>query len=1096
MEKNENQVNYVYFIENHQKKEIAKLSFLKKYIEVGNLEMEYEIKDNPDYEILIYRFQLLNENVKKKLDKLDITIKLSDKENNKFENTLTNIKLNQDNFCYEFQFGSSKNFFKKKIPPKSLKLPYIDQFNYYLNYLRNKLKCNKDSVKNEYLVSSIQKILKEDNEYDFISYLLIFRECSSPLSIQEHLNLFQQNKIKPKKDVDKKILSELKDLVDSWEKNPDIILSTIEKKKEEYKITLFSIIFYFNYNYCKERIKIFLNNKIIYKGLFSSYTLFNLNFSQEYMKNFMEEVTEFKQLYIVFKFNSRVIELLEIINEFIDKIISLFLVELKKPQVHKDKNQGIEYPIVDFGEFVIPNEKDDLELIMEQIKCVIHKIMEKTSYLIIKFNPSFFEKYMDIFYKKNLHYLLIMKDLSKFMKDYDNSFEIKKNINTYIHDTGIALCLKGKLNNKEIINFVKNDDYFLPNTSFIKEKTSANIFTKLDIRSMDANFIKNWKKIKWVTIYGEEYLKFVDIIIHLINHIKDFGLLYELLNIYEKKKYGEIVLKKVQDHYIDLYKKTYKIEDCPNFKSDSITLLDLSDKFGENIDIFISSQLEKTLGEELINDIYLAFLLKYKNISKVAENKIIYFFLNKKKKIQSQFFLYLLENYKSSQHLIIPHFKKYKLKTEDFFSIEESENIKMLHALLIENIDYSEDQSYEDYIGHNYKLLEQIKKDIDNYNIIYKDIKHFFLDKKSEISFKKRLLIIYLLDDKMRTQKFQLIYERFHKITNIIKDLELLIDDQKFFFKNSKNIDINKINNLIKKIEDNNLKFCENNNEIIEYEPIIKDAKERANKRKSKIYMAIYNKEKEKEPNNDKKCLDIVNAKFERYKPYLTCQNINNLDEEYKEIIKALNFSREKMDEEADILMTIFNFKDCAIKKKIINSFLSLFYKNKIINLLSSLKRIIEITKVQKEYLSKLIDIIIFYLEKNEIISTIHFHIQLLKIYSIDIFDENNKFNKILIKFFEHPDSMEYLLSVNLEDLNKIKENTKDEKIIDNINQIIKFVKIFEKKEELSKMKDKELIKKIQKEISECYEKNTQTDNDKIESLWEIEDIIKFQINL
>ena len=42
-------------------------------------------------------------------------------------------------------------------------------------------------------------------------------------------------------------------------------------------------------------------------------------------------------------------------------------------------------------------------------------------------------------------------------------------------------------------------------------------------------------------------------------------------------------------------------------------------------------------------------------------------------------------------------------------------------------------------------------------------------------------------------------------------------------------------------------------------------------------------------------------------------------------------------------------------------------------------------------------------------------------------------------------------------------------------------------------MKDKELIKKIHNEINKNYENKTQTNEEKIEFLWEIDDIIKLQ---
>ena len=1094
MEKNEKEDNYVYFIENHEKKEIARLFFMKKYSEANFLEIAYEIVDNPDYDIFIYRFKLLNQNIKKKRDKIDITIKLEDKEKYKFESRLTNIKLNQNNFIFDFQFEKSQFLFVINTPPKSLKLSHIDQFIYYLNYLRNKLKCDKDSVENNHLILSIQKILEEDEEYDFISYLLIFKECSSSSSIQAHLNLFKQSKIKPKKDVNNILLSELKELVDSWEKNPDIVLSKIESNQEGYKIKLFSIIFYFNYNYYNERLKILLKDKIIYKGLLNSYKLYCLNISKEYMKNFMEIVVDFKQLNIVFRFNSRVFELLDIIKDNIDKIISLFLDELKKNPIYKDKKQIIDYPYINFENFVIQDENDYLTQITSHIKYISKKIVDKTNYFFIKFNSSFYEKYMDIFYKKNLYYLNIISESNKFMKIYDESFGIKKDIKRYIHDTGIELCKLGKMSNMEILDFVKKDDFFLPDTSFIKEPTSADIFSKFNVKSMNDDFLKEYKKVKWEAIYGKGYLRFAKKIIDLIKHVNDLGLLYELLNIPELNKKNDDLLIMIQNHYIDLYnsiKETYKDEDCPNFIIDSAKLVYFSDKLGNNIKIFLGEKIEKNLKEELINDIYNKVLGKYNKLSKVAENQIVHFFLNRKKeKVQSYFLLYLYDICENSKDQILSHFIDYRLTKEDIFSIKESESIKLLHHILtLTDGEDSKDKLLSKYNEINENFTTEIINAIDNYNIKYKDIKHFFVDKKSERIFKEKLLIIYLFKD----EKFQMIEQRFHKVTDYINDFKLLIEDQKFYFENSNNIDINKINSLILKIEENNLNFCENNEEIIGYNSIIKDAKERTIKRKSDIYKAIYKKERGKYPNNDKKCLENSNIKFEQYKLYLTCQKIDHLDEEFKELIKSLNFNDEKINKEVDNLMDIFGREDISFKNKLTNSLISLSYRNQIIKLLSSIKKIIEMTKAKKEYLSNLIDTIFLYLKKSEIISTIQLCIQILKIYSINIFDQNSKFNRILIKLFDHPESIRFLLGVTLDDLKKIKEKIKDNKIINNFNQIIQFVQIFEKKDEISKMKDKELIKKIQKEINEIYGNNTQSDDEQLEMILEIDNIIKLQ---
>ena len=220
------------------------------------------------------------------------------------------------------------------------------------------MNCKKDSLQNYYLILSIQKILEELPEYDLISYLLIFKECSSPEIIYRQLNLFNKHKIIPKKNVDKNIIEELKGMVDSWIKNPDEILSKIKiyDKEDEIKIKFIILILYFNYIYYPERVKTLINDKKmandIYKGLIKYYNLFKIDLSKEHMKNVIELLVEFYQLNYAFKYNSITCELLQIINENFTKINTLFLNELKVYPEHKKLYTEYPHPYIDFGKFI------------------------------------------------------------------------------------------------------------------------------------------------------------------------------------------------------------------------------------------------------------------------------------------------------------------------------------------------------------------------------------------------------------------------------------------------------------------------------------------------------------------------------------------------------------------------------------------------------------------------------------------------------------------------------------------------------------------------------------------------------------------------
>ena len=166
---------YVYFIESHNDKEKVKINYAKKYAEVGDLEKDQEF-NNAQFKVSIYRFKIYPSIIKKKHSnpkKLEINIKIEDKENNKFEAVITNLKIDRDNYIYDFKFEKKQILFIKKKPPSSLNLSHIQQFNIYKKYLRNKCIKDKNTKENDALILSTLKILEEDTDLDFISYLII-----------------------------------------------------------------------------------------------------------------------------------------------------------------------------------------------------------------------------------------------------------------------------------------------------------------------------------------------------------------------------------------------------------------------------------------------------------------------------------------------------------------------------------------------------------------------------------------------------------------------------------------------------------------------------------------------------------------------------------------------------------------------------------------------------------------------------------------------------------------------------------------------------------------------------------------------------------
>ena len=123
-----------------------------------------------------------------------------------------------------------------------------------------------------------------------------------------------------------------------------------------------------------------------------------------------------------------------------------------------------------------------------------------------------------------------------------------------------------------------------------------------------------------------------------------------------------------------------------------------------------------------------------------------------------------------------------------------------------------------------------------------------------------------------------------------------------------------------------------------------------------------------------------------------------------------------------------------------------------------------------------------------KVVKTIQLSIKILKIHYIDIFDENSKFNKLLLKFYGHPEYIQILLGITIDTYERIKIKDIDTQ---KFQEIMKFIKFFENKEKIEKMKDKELIKMIKNEMDKVNE--TTTTNNCNEFDFEIDDIIKLQ---
>ena len=126
----------------------------------------------------------------------------------------------------------------KILPPKSLQLSLEEYFNYYLNYIKETLKCTKESEEINDLIISVQKVLEEKNEnYNFNFYLKIFVECQKIKTIQNHLNLFKIERINIGQ-LDIENMNEVEEVFNSYIGEPNKININNNPIEEIYQIII------------------------------------------------------------------------------------------------------------------------------------------------------------------------------------------------------------------------------------------------------------------------------------------------------------------------------------------------------------------------------------------------------------------------------------------------------------------------------------------------------------------------------------------------------------------------------------------------------------------------------------------------------------------------------------------------------------------------------------------------------------------------------------------------------------------------------------------------------------------------------------------
>ena len=1072
----------VYFIESHRKKQYVKLYLAKDYIGISDLKVVYKInlKKYPNFDISIYSFNLYPDRLTNKfqnLSKIEAVIVIEDEKGNKYEKSIRNMKIFENEFLFDFKFEEkSFKILKKNFqPPESLNLTHAEQFKIYLKYIKNFLCLGKEK---DILITKIQTFFNQkDEKYDFCSYLQVFLECETEEFIQKHLLLFLPEKLIGIGELEEENLLNVSVKLSNLESCPEQIFFNMkgdekegQKKIENYKIKLYSLIFYFNYCFYKERLPILLDNKninkYIYQGLYSYKKLYtSIELPKKNIQELIDTYLTFEELSWALTFNTDFFIILQLINDNLKKFCDDFI------KVYKNKNNDEQkITLIDIGLLVKAKKEDDLDSYFILLNFILDSVMIDYHFSFLEFNQILFKDYISFYEGNNLEKLRAIRRMINLIKKHNIPFQIDKNINKCIYKTGIDLILNGKMTNMEILNYIKNDINYLLNLKI--DNRSFDIFERINIDLIDKKFLEEWKKMKLYEKFKENQNDFAIKVSNIVKSIKDFHILFKLLYLEENFSDKDIISKYiiiVQNKYVSLFQKTYSKENCPNFVDDSTTLIYYSEKYEVEVELFMNNQLMIILPRNLIYEIYYKYIEKYDNIQRKVQ-RILTMFLITYTEDENMDILLLFKKCNCFPSLISPIFNRYLIQYNEMFLLEESINVKMLKEIL--NSDLLENKNFIDYNNYNKFLMQAIKSKIEEKEIVYDDISKFFLNENNKNILYERLLMICLKDKNDAEEKMNLISQEFQKVNKDIRNLELIVDDKKYFFKSTNGVDkeIERIENLIKIIKNSALNYCEKNKNIIDENlSDLHTIKERAIKRTSILFTEIYKKEKENKSLDDFEYLNNSEEKLNRFINYLVNRR-KKIDKDLINLFLSLKFDSDSIDSEVNILKSVYHEErgddddNINIKSKMADSLTFIYSKVKLSKLIYSMINIIELTQVKKTTFFNLLNILGSNVENCTDIVVITLTIKILRQYSIDIYDERDDYIRIFIILSEFPECIKYLFNITYNDYEKAKQTLTNKTRIKIFEEIFKFIENLRNKKLFTEMQDNELIKRIKQE--------------------------------
>ena len=1072
--------NFVYFIDTHEKAKNFKISISTDYKEAESLEKikQYERnKENMELSSEVYRFKIIPGALSKKEDeKYHVMIFAESDGGKKYQYDIKFSDDNKDIFIYDFNIEeenyqplSHEEQFEiyidilRKVYKKldasienenliSCTLGLLSdqgqKFNFYF-YILIFLECHRTKYAQELL-------LKFDPEN--ISELGAFQESKIKI-MKTRLNVLIKNINKSLNLKNAKDENELIELFYSI-----LLFFNINFQKEKIP-EMFK----------DDKILDYLSKKLLsFRDIYKDLIL-----DKETVRKLIKKSKTFDEILIYLPYiGKNIIDFLNVIYSEFKCICDIYKSEQEKlveENQNKEKDERKEMKQIDIEKYVVTQKEDNMSKLFE-VSGLIFTNQKLNGVTIIKFSENLIKNYVEYFNGQNMEALQLINKLIIDIKKYYTNFDFKYNDNDMdliIHDTGIDIINRGEMKSNEILNFIASDTLFTSDKYKTEQYRPVTILSKIKIEEIDEQFFIIWRRIKFNQIYSDYMENFYNTIANLIQNIKDFGILYKLFKIYESVKYEKDALKIMKKKYKDLI-QTFDKEKCPNFIEDTTKLISLIDENDKNqIDIKdLLEHIQNNLNYEQVKEIYLK-LSENKKISKNAKNIFITYLINDKNNSSPSNLINLIKNFKNIRKDIFCKIQKYSLEEKDILSFEETENFKFFKGL-IDNEIIEHDLEYKDstYIKNVEKTINSLYTQIKNFDIKYSDVITFFQNEENKNLFKGKISYLNFLDDiKIEKNMVNLEYH-VNEVKKKIDDFDLILGDFRDFFSKKYSKDIKKISKINDTLKAGNLN-CFEKNYTKEYEKYSKylDEAKRRNKLKESIFFNEILKEKQNKYKNDEElALKETEKSFQETKKILKTNGLSKDKNLWKLCLKAFRKNKEKIKGELKILGEIFKV-DPEIEN-VYKDILLILKRKLILDATSSILVFINAIKpVKTDFIKNIENIIINSKEKKDL-ETIKLSNE--KLIELGIFYETesegeNKFINILLKLREKSDSILFLLKTTSQDLINLQEiassndnNYNIVNIIDilDMEKCVNFFKDIGTLEDMKKMNDIDIISK------------------------------------